>query len=306
MTGGAGAVVRTLTSAGNGTLETYRTHVANTFAIWFNPARVVGGSVRFVVRSNGRVTDVSIDSFPRDSISRREFEMKLRNIPFMLDPLPPPYPAEAVALQATFVLKCHSPRTALFWAQPTTFTPLPDGLIELANIHPSWKSIWDTREQPPSRDVVTPAALTFFLDTTATLLPSENGKFPPVLDRWSGSLAEVPILGYRGELKGLVLGLGTQGQLHGNINCGQETGEWINSLDVSISRLTKPSAHTPPGMRRATRSPGCTAIIDDARRYRAKSNAEVRSPAPSRTPGNGSSSKRRVMNLRIDVVSDCV
>src|SRR4029450_2609159 len=37
--------------------------------------------------------------------------------------------------------------------------------------------------------------------------------------------------------------------------------------------------------------------------YDAKSKAFSKFPAPSRTPGSGSSAKRRVMNLMIDVVS---
>jgi hypothetical protein len=40
--------------------------------------------------------------------------------------------------------------------------------------------------------------------------------------------------------------------------------------------------------------------------YRAKSKAFSKSPAPSLTPGSGSSANRRVMNLIIDVVSYCV
>jgi hypothetical protein len=83
---------------------------------------------------------------------------------------------------------------------------------------------------------------------------------------------------------------------------------WISSLDVSISKLTKPSVHMPRGMRSAAppRSTGSAALTSSDNRQREKSNAAVRSPAPARTPGSGSRSKRFVMSFRIDVVSYCV
>jgi hypothetical protein len=221
MFGRFGVLVRPVSSSAGSTLEPeYLTHVATGFGIWFERSGGTDAVVRFVVHRAGTVTDAILDRPPSDSARRAEWEMKLRNIPFVLDPLPPTYPAEAVALQATFVERCRSPRRALFWGQPTTVTPLGDGFIELANLHPGWALVNDTREEPSSRDAVTPAALRRFLDTTAKLLPSGNGTFPKALDRWSGSLAEVPILGYRGKV-GLELGLGTQGQLHGGIHCGE-------------------------------------------------------------------------------------
>ena len=87
-----------------------------------------------------------------------------------------------------------------------------------------------------------------------------------------------------------------------------------------MNRLTKPSAQTPPGTAASPRRTGCTAAgprrtggcasapiarLRAVRRARhdGKSKALVRSPAPGRTPGSGSSPKRRVMNLMIDVVS---
>ncbi len=44
-------------------------------------------------------------------------------------------------------------------------------------------------------------------------------------------------------------------------------------------------------------------LMDGAVTYGPNANAPVRSPAFSRTPGSGSSSKRLVMSFRIDVVS---
>ena len=92
---------------------------------------------------------------------------------------------------------------------------------------------------------------------------------------------------------------------------------WISSDERSMNRLTKPSVQTPRGIAasRATRvsrhrvaacsgraeTRAATAIARV--RLTRKSNAAVRSPAFARTPGSGSSPKRRVMNLRIDVVS---
>ena len=84
-----------------------------------------------------------------------------------------------------------------------------------------------------------------------------------------------------------------------------------------MHRLTKPSAQTPRGMRamrtqqslrRVTAMLGARGAAELRCRSRdppqgAKSNAAVRSPAFARTPGSGSSPKRRVMNLMIDVVS---
>lgn len=63
----------------------------------------------------------------------------------------------------------------------------------------AWPAIWKTRELPPSRDVVTAEALRLLSGHDGDAVPSRDGKFPPALDRWSGSLAEVPVLGYRGE-----------------------------------------------------------------------------------------------------------
>jgi hypothetical protein len=227
MAAGSGVIARPLTSGALRTLEpAYLTHVAARFAIWLNHPGVVGASVRLVVHRDGRFSDVSVDRLPADTVGVRDFRTRLQLIPFGFDPLPPTFPSEAVALQVAFVAKCASPRTAMFWGQPTTVAPLADGLMELANLHPAWESIFDTREPPPSRDVVPADALEFFLDTTQTLLPAADVKFPAALDRWSGSLAEVPILGYRGT-RGLVLGLGTQGQLHGDVACG-EGGERLN------------------------------------------------------------------------------
>jgi outer membrane biosynthesis protein TonB len=227
MTGRSGVIVRPLTVGGAASMDAaYLTHVATTFAIWLEPVRLVGARTRFVVHRDGKLTDAILDAAPSDTGRGHNLETMLRNVPFRLDPLPPSYSNDAVALEAVVVTECRSPRTAMFWAQPTTFTPLGDGLIELANLHPNWALIYDTREAPPSRDVVSAESLRSFLDTTSTLLPSENGTFPPALDRWSGSLAEIPILGYRGNT-GLILGLGTQGQLHGGVSCG-EGNDWLN------------------------------------------------------------------------------
>jgi hypothetical protein len=226
MTGRTGVLVRPMSASGAKNLEgAYLTHVATNFALWFERPGVVGSAARLVVRRNGTVADQKIDRAPADSALRWDFEQKMQGVPFTLDPLPPTYPTEAVALEINFVEDCRSPRTGLFFANATTFTPLADGMIEVGTLPPNL-AIRESREPMITRDVVRPDALRRFLDTTSTLFPMDNGRFPPALDRWSGSLAEVPILGYRGNV-GLVLGLGTQGQLHGGINCANAS-DWIS------------------------------------------------------------------------------
>ena len=308
MFGRFGVVVRPVSAPTTSTLDAaYLSHVATGFGIWFERSSGHDAVVRFVVQRTGRVTDAILDQPPSDSARRAEWEMNLRNIPFVLDPLPASYPADAVALEATFVESCRSPRRALFWAQPTTITPLGDGFIELANLHPSWATVNDSREMPPSRDVITPAALRRFLDTTATLLPSENGTFPKALDRWSGSLAEVPILGYRGNV-GLVLGLGTQGQLHGGIVCGDF------SNPISVRREDLPGFWRIGREALARRRGGATPRLSRTRAYY---ESEVACPAlplmgnaairyPSSIVGDDRTANELIFELIVDTLGRVV
>src|SRR5215213_4029032 len=89
----------------------------------------------------------------------------------------------------------------------------------------------------------------------------------------------------------LVHGFASVGRFHLRMQLG------IHALRL----LVEPA----PGEGRADGAQG----PQDQRRHRSpygccvKSNAPVRSPAFARTPGNGSSSKRRVISLMIDVVS---
>jgi TonB family protein len=226
MTGRSGALVRPVTAGGARLDDDYLTHVARTFLIWFERPGVSGATARFVVRRNGTVSDQVIDREPPDAAQRADFTRKLRNVPFVLDPLPPSYPTDAVALEIAFVPECRSPRTAIFFGSPTTFTPLADGSIEIRNLHPSWGTIFDTREPPPARDVVAPNALRAFVDTAAILIPTDSAAFQAMLRRWPGNLAEIPTLGYRGNV-GLRLALQTDGSLRGGIQCG-ETEHWMS------------------------------------------------------------------------------
>src|SRR5262249_55788432 len=151
MTARTGVLVRPVSASAAGSVEAaYLTHVATTFATWFERPGVMNSAAKVVVRRNGAVTDQKIDRAPSDSAMRWEFEQKMRNIPFILDPLPPTYPTEALALEVNFVEQCRSPRTGIFFAKATSFTPLADGMIEIGSLPPNL-AMQDTREPMATR-----------------------------------------------------------------------------------------------------------------------------------------------------------
>ena len=217
----SGAVVRPLTDRAAGVIDrAYLTHVAEWFPIWVGRPSMVGTSVRFVIHHDGKISDAKFDRQPPDTARVRDLAVFLQSNGLGIDPLPPGYPWDGIAVGADIVANCHSPRRAMIFGAATTFTPLPDGTVEVARRHPNWRALFGTRETTVARDVVPAPVLQRWLDTTWTLLPSSDGKFPSALDRWSGSLADIPVLGHRGN-RGLIIGLGTQGQLHGGVSCGE-------------------------------------------------------------------------------------
>jgi outer membrane biosynthesis protein TonB len=217
----SGAVVRPLTERAAGVIDrAYLAHIAEWFPIWFGRPSMVGTSVRFVIHHDGKISDAKFDRQPADTARVRDLAVFLQSSALGLDPLPPGYPWDGIAVGADIVASCDSPRRAMISGAATTFTPLPDGTVEVARRHPNWKAMFGARETIVARDVVPASVLQRWLDTTWTLLPSSDGKFPNALDRWSGSLADIPVLGSRGN-RGLIIGLGTQGQLHGGVSCGE-------------------------------------------------------------------------------------